>query len=76
MLILSAILAIFVYGMIAAMLGTILPDLSIACGVGSLQLLTLQPQNKKPMDLRSFANGHPFLPGSKIRSVVPIQLSS
>ena len=28
MLILAAILAIFVYGMIAAMLGTILPDLS------------------------------------------------
>ena len=28
MLIFAAILAIFVYGMIAAMLGTILPDLS------------------------------------------------
>lgn len=28
MLIVAAILAIFVYGMIAAMLGTILPDLS------------------------------------------------
>src|SRR5258708_1502494 len=31
MLILAAILAIFVYGMIAAMLGTILPDLSARC---------------------------------------------
>jgi hypothetical protein len=31
MLILAAALAIFVYGMTAAMLGTILPDLSARC---------------------------------------------
>jgi len=56
--------------------GVVLADLSVACGTGSVQLLTLQPQNKKAMDLRSFANGHPFVAGARIRSVVGIPLSS
>lgn len=51
--------------------GLILPDKSIACETGSLQLLQLQPQGKKPMDLAAFRNGHPFDAGIKVQSLIP-----
>ena len=33
-------------------------DLTVACGHGALKLTSVQPENKKPMDGRSFLNGH------------------
>ena len=38
--------------------GQVGPDQTIACGLGSVELLTIQPVGKKPMDLRAFANGY------------------
>ncbi len=32
--------------------------LTVACGVGSVEVLTLQPEGKKPMDSKSFLMGH------------------
>lgn len=51
--------------------GTVLADRTVACGQGSLEILTLQPQGKKPMDLQAFANGHGYGPGAKLASVTP-----
>ncbi|MGN6369872.1 MAG: methionyl-tRNA formyltransferase [Phycisphaerae bacterium] len=51
--------------------GTVLPDRTIACGVGSLEILTIQPEGKKPMELQAFANGYHLTPGAKLRSVLP-----
>ncbi len=50
--------------------GLILPDRTIACGIGSLEILTIQPEGKKPMDLQSFANGYHLTPGARLRSVI------
>ena len=52
--------------------GRVLSDLSVACGTGALQLLTVHPQNKKPMELAAFANGYGFAPGARLRSVVAV----
>ncbi|MBR3971529.1 MAG: methionyl-tRNA formyltransferase [Ruminococcus sp.] len=32
--------------------------LTVACGAGSVEILTLQPEGKKPMDSKSFLMGH------------------
>ncbi len=50
--------------------GLVLADRSVACGSGSLELLTLQPAGKKPMDGAAFANGYGLAPGARLRSVV------
>ncbi len=50
--------------------GIVLPDRTIACATGSLELLTLQPAGKKPMDIRAFANGYNFAPGAKLRPLI------
>ncbi len=50
--------------------GSVLPDRTIACGTGSLAILTIQPQGKKPMDLPSFANGYSLRESLRFRSVV------
>jgi methionyl-tRNA formyltransferase len=52
--------------------GVVLPDRTIACGVGSLEILTIQPEGKKPMDLQSFANGYHLTEGTRFRSVVAV----
>ena len=52
--------------------GLVLPDRSIACGIGSLEILTIQPEGKKSMDLHSFANGYHLTPGARLRSVVHV----
>lgn len=49
--------------------GKVLPDRSVACGTGCLELLTVQPAGKKPMDLRAFANGYGYGPGARLRSI-------
>ncbi|HUO09425.1 MAG TPA: methionyl-tRNA formyltransferase [Phycisphaerae bacterium] len=51
--------------------GLVLPDRTIACGTGSLEILSIQPEGKKPMDLPSFANGYHLTPGAKLRSLIP-----
>jgi methionyl-tRNA formyltransferase len=51
--------------------GLVLPDRTIACVSGSIEILTLQPPGKKPMPLAAFANGHPYAPGAKLRSLMP-----
>jgi methionyl-tRNA formyltransferase len=52
--------------------GRALADRSIACGTGSIELITLQPQGKKPMDLQAFANGYGLAAGAWLKSVVPV----
>ncbi|MCL2647132.1 MAG: methionyl-tRNA formyltransferase [Phycisphaerales bacterium] len=52
--------------------GTVLPDKTVACAIGSLQLLTIQPQGKKTMDLSAFANGYGYAPLAKLTSLVPV----
>ena len=55
-----------------AMCGAILPDQTIACGTGAVQILMLQPPGKKAMDLAAFINGHPeFTGGARLAPVVP-----
>ncbi len=51
--------------------GTILADRSVACAIGSIELLTIQPAGKKTMDTKSFANGYGLDPGAKLVSVEP-----
>lgn len=51
--------------------GAVLADRTIACGQGSLEIITIQPTGKKPMDLKAFANGYQLGPGWKLRSVIP-----
>jgi methionyl-tRNA formyltransferase len=56
--------------------GTVLADKSIACGTGSIELITVQPAGKKPMDLAAFANGYGYGPGATLKStmaVTPVQ---
>jgi methionyl-tRNA formyltransferase len=50
--------------------GRVLPDRTVACGHGRLELLTVQPAGKKPMDLAAFANGYGYGPGASVKSVV------
>jgi methionyl-tRNA formyltransferase len=52
--------------------GRVLPDRTIACGTGSLHLITLQPAGKKPMDVTAFANGYGLGSGARIRSLVAV----
>ena len=50
--------------------GKVLEDRSVACAIGSVQIRTVQPAGKKPMDLQAFANGYGFGPDARLRSVV------
>jgi methionyl-tRNA formyltransferase len=52
--------------------GTVLPDRTLACATGSVEILQLQPVGKRIMDLAAFANGYAFIPGIRVRSVMPI----
>jgi methionyl-tRNA formyltransferase len=52
--------------------GTVLADRTIACGSGSLELLQVQPVGKRMMALADFANGHKFVAGVRVRSVMPV----
>jgi len=52
--------------------GKVLTDRSIACGSGSVQILTIQPAGKKAMDAQAFANGYGLASGARVRSVVPV----
>jgi methionyl-tRNA formyltransferase len=52
--------------------GRVLPDRTVACGTGAIELIALQPSGKKVMDLQAFANGYGYGPGTKLRSQVQI----
>ncbi len=51
--------------------GDVLPELHIACGTGAIDILTLQPIGKRPMDMRSLANGYGVKPGWRLLSRPP-----
>jgi methionyl-tRNA formyltransferase len=53
--------------------GEVLSDLTIACGEGSIELITMLPAGKKAMDAKSFANGYGLAPGARLQSVMPVQ---
>jgi methionyl-tRNA formyltransferase len=55
----------------AAIPGTVLPDLTIACGTGTLSILTLQPAGRKVMDLPAFINGYGLAQGYRLESAPP-----
>ncbi len=46
--------------------GQVLADRTVACGIGSLELLTVQPVGKRAMEGRAFANGYGFVPGVRL----------
>jgi methionyl-tRNA formyltransferase len=52
--------------------GVVLADRTVACGLGSLEITTVQPVGKKGMDLKAFANGYGFGEGARLQSVVPV----
>ncbi|MCL2640088.1 MAG: methionyl-tRNA formyltransferase [Phycisphaerales bacterium] len=52
--------------------GMVLPDKTVACAVGSVEILAVQPQGKKPMDLVAFANGYGYGPGARLSSLVAV----
>ncbi len=49
--------------------GLLTADGTVGCGDTSVEILELQPPGKKPMDLKSYRNGRPWAPGTKIESV-------
>lgn len=50
--------------------GEILPDGTVACDVGRLVVVELQPEGKRPMPLEAFRNGHPWRAGMWLESIV------
>ena len=41
----------------------------VGCGIGSLDILDLQPDGKKPMSLAAYRNGKPWLEGMRLESI-------
>jgi methionyl-tRNA formyltransferase len=53
--------------------GTCLNDhLSIACGVGAIQIEKLQKPGSKPVSVKDFLNGHPVPKGTILREHAPL----
>ncbi len=52
--------------------GEVLSDRAVACGRGSIELITLQPAGKKTMHALEFANGYGLVAGARLRSVQKI----
>lgn len=48
--------------------GLVLADGSIACGLGSIDLLEVQLPGKRVMTLKEFIQGNPMLPGQRLAS--------
>lgn len=51
--------------------GEVLPDLSVACGQGAIEIVQIQPQGGRPMDLASFRNGHEYKLGMRLSPAPP-----
>ncbi|MAJ45781.1 MAG: methionyl-tRNA formyltransferase [Planctomycetes bacterium TMED75] len=49
--------------------GTLLEDGAIACAPGTLELLEVQPQGKKPMTFEAYRNGRSIPPGTLAESI-------
>jgi methionyl-tRNA formyltransferase len=49
--------------------GTILDDGSVGAGVGSVEIVEVQPEGKKPMTLAAYRNGHLWEPGMRVESL-------
>jgi methionyl-tRNA formyltransferase len=49
--------------------GMILEDGSIGAGVGSLEIVEVQPEGKRPMSLAAYRNGHVWEPGMRVESL-------
>ena len=49
--------------------GEILASGEIGAGEGSVEIIELQPEGKRPMPLRDFRNGHPWHAGMRVESV-------
>ncbi len=54
----------------AEMWGIVLADGTVACAIGSIEILMIQPANKKPMDVAAFRNGYEYGVGARVRSEV------
>ena len=50
--------------------GTVREDGTISCGVGSLELIEVQPEGKRPMPLSAYKNGRPWHAGLRLESIV------
>ena len=46
--------------------GTVMEDLTVACGSGLLRLLRVQRAGRAPMDTAVFLRGHPVTPGTRL----------
>ncbi len=49
--------------------GTIDKSLAVAAGAGSVEILELQPEGKRPMPLAAFRNGRPWEAGMRLESI-------
>ena len=49
--------------------GEILPEGEVGAGEGTVEIIELQPEGKRPMPLRDFRNGHPWHAGMRLESV-------
>ena len=50
--------------------GAVRVDGAVACGTGSLELLDVQPEGKRPMSLSAYKNGRPWHAGLRLESIV------
>ena len=49
--------------------GTILPSGVVAVGGGSIEVVELQPEGKRPMPLTAYKNGRPWTAGMRVVSI-------
>ncbi|HVT90081.1 MAG TPA: methionyl-tRNA formyltransferase [Tepidisphaeraceae bacterium] len=49
--------------------GEIISPDTVATGSGAVQIVEIQPEGKRPMPLRAFANGHPWRIGMRLESI-------
>jgi methionyl-tRNA formyltransferase len=49
--------------------GVILDDGSVGAGVGSVEIVEVQPEGKRPMTLGAYRNGHAWEPGMRVESL-------
>jgi methionyl-tRNA formyltransferase len=49
--------------------GVIAEDGSVGAGVGSVEIVEIQPEGKRPMSLEAYRNGHLWEPGMRVESL-------
>lgn len=49
--------------------GVISEDGSVGAGMGSIEIVEVQPEGKKPMTLAAYRNGHPWESGMRVESL-------